>query len=74
MLSVLWDILRHMEASARGFYNYLVGSRGEWRSKWNSNPLEVINYPALEISAENKLRSLWWEWDVVCACSALARL
>lgn len=50
MLLVLWHILRHMEASARGFYSYSVGSREEWRSKWKSNLLEVINYPALEIS------------------------
>lgn len=35
----------------------LVDSREEWRSKWKKNPLEVINYPSLEVSDETK--SVW---------------
>jgi len=47
---MLWQIFRHVEVSDTGFCNHSVDSRGEWRSKWKKNPLEVINYPALEIS------------------------
>lgn len=36
----------------------LVDSREEWRSKWKKNPLEVKNYPSLEVALMKQRYSL----------------
>lgn len=51
----------------------LVDSREEWRSKWKKNPLEVINYPFLEVSDEAKIQSVWRGYDAPCACSVVVK-